>query len=342
MNNLLRQVTVGDRLIGLGSPVYIVAEAGVAHFGEMDNALKMIDIAADASADAIKFQIYNTEKLIVKSEKEWRERLGSKELKYDDFFHLKEYAAKRRINFFCTPHEEDALEFAVKKLELNLLKIGSGEVGNVPFLKSAAGKMLPTIVSLGLHGEKEIDKVVRIFQEEGNDNLMLMHCVTRYPAPPEDTNLKTISWLQKKYSCPIGYSDHTAGHTVSMAAVAIGASLIEKHFFIDSGVEGSQDALSACDANDLGEFVASIRAVEAALGVEGPNPSTGRFENLSWARKSLVISHPLTKGHRLTKKDLLAKRPGKGISPEELSGVLGKTLMGDVKKDHILSWNDLK
>lgn len=336
------EVPVGDRVIGPNSPVYVIAEAGVAHFGSLDNALQMIDIAVQAGADAIKFQIYNTNCLISGSEHEWRERMRTKELPYEDFLQLKEYATAQKIDFFVTAHEESALDYTIETLELKVLKVGSGEVGNLPFLQKIARMKYTTIVSLGLHGEDEIEQVVKVFEQAGNNNLVLLHCVTRYPTPPEESNLRTISWLQKKYPYPVGYSDHTVGHVIPLAAVTMGACVIEKHFFIDRNIEDSQDAHGACDKTDLGQFVSSIRVVEAALGEEGPNPNVQRLENLSWARKSILTARSLKKGHCLTEKDIVLKRPGSGIPPQELNDILGKTLLHSIEQDQIISWDDLE
>ncbi len=336
------EVLLGGRIIGPNNPVYIIAEAGVAHFGSLDTAFRMIDIAVQAGADAVKFQLYKTDRLIADSEYEWKERLSTKELPFHDFLQLKKYANDQNIDFFVTVHEESALDYAIETLELKVIKIGSGEVGNLPFLKKIAQMKYTTIVSLGLHGEDEIGQVVRVFEQEGNNNLILLHCVTRYPTPPEECNLKTMLWLQKKYSYPIGYSDHAVGHAISLAAVAMGACVIEKHFFIDRNIKGSQDAYGACDKTDLGEFVSSIRVVEAALGEECSNPNVQRFQNLSWARKSISTARSLGKGHCIIEKDIVFKRPGSGIPPKDLNNVLGKTLLRSVAQDHIIRWDDLK
>lgn len=338
----MRLVQVGSRLIGEGQPVYVVAEAGVAHFGDVEQARRLIDLAVEAGADAVKFQIYKTASLIAASEQQWRERLGAKELRYEDFKSLQQYAVGRGVDFFATPHEEEALAYLVGELHVPLLKVGSGEVGNLRFLKRVAAAMLPTIVSLGLHNEEDIQQVVEVFKEAGNEQLILLHCVTRYPTPAGESNLRTISWLAKRYDCPIGYSDHTAGHAVPLAAVALGARVIEKHVFLDRHVPGSQDALVACDASDFKQFVEEIRAVESALGVEGQNPHMERMANRDWARKSVVAARPLKRGRRLVREDLVLKRPGRGIAPEHVEALVGRILTRDVTEDDLLQWTDLE
>lgn len=335
-------VRIGDRTIGSGEQVFFIAEAGVAHFGDMERARELIDLAAEAGADAVKFQIYDTSRLIASGEAEWRQRLGSKELPYHAFLELQRHAAERGITFLVTPHEEDALDYLVDVLRVLALKVGSGEVGNLSFLRRVADKQLPTLVSLGLHQEREIEQVTQTFQEAGNSQLVLMHCVTRYPTPPSEANLRSISWLQRRYPYPVGYSDHAAGHAIALAAVALGACVIEKHFFLDRTATESQDAHGACDASDLSAFVRAIRDVECALGVEGPNPNTERLANLAWARKSVVAAAPLRKGHQIAPSDLVLKRPGRGLAPEFLPTLFGRRLARDVAADHVLEWADLE
>lgn len=333
---------VGDREIGHGGPVFVIAEAGVAHFGDLAQAKSLIDLAVTAGADAVKFQMYDTDLLIARSEETWRQRLGSKELPYEAFAELQTHAAARGIVFFATPHEEAALDELADVLRVPLLKVGSGEVGNTPFLRRVAEKQLITFVSLGLHEEREIDQVVRAFEEADNPRLVMMHCVTMYPTPPAEANLLSIPWLRSKYGLPVGYSDHAAGHAVALAAVALGACVVEKHVFLDRHVSGSQDAHGACDASDLADFVGSIRDVESALGALGPNPSTLRLSNLAWARKSIVTASALPLGHRISRSDLGLKRPGTGLAPAELPSVVGRRLRRAVDRDHVIGRDDLE
>lgn len=335
-------VRIGHRTIGPGHPVFIVAEAGLAHFGDLDAASRLVEIAADAGADAVKFQIYRTDALIATSEAAWRQRLKSKELRYEDFKTLQQRAGHRGILFFATPHEEAALDYLVEELGVPLLKIGSGEVGNVVFLKKVAAKRLPTMVSLGLHTATDIDAVVRVFEEAEHDALILLHCVTHYPTPARESNLRSIPWLQARYSRPVGYCDHTVGHDAAIAAVALSACVVEKHFFIDRFVEGSQDAPGACDASDLPRFVLRIRAVEETLGIEGPNPNMERMASREWAAKSVVAARSIRRGDRLTEEDLVLKRPGRGIPAEHFYAVVGRRVRRDLQPDELLQWSDLE
>ncbi len=334
-------IQLGTRTVGPGQPVFIIAEAGVAHFGSMENAYALVDMAVAAKADAVKFQIFKTDNLISHVNPEWRERLRPKELPYGAFNEIKAYCDKRGVLFLATAHEEESADF-LETLNVPAYKIGSGEVENLPYFDHLARKGKPLIISTGLHSEDAIQAILDTCYTAGNRNIVLLHCNTAYPTPVEQSNLRTIGWLAKRFNVPVGYSDHTVGTTVPVAAVALGACVIEKHICIDKNTAGSQDCKVACDADDLPTMVQGIRDVEAALGGAEKRVADAAQRSFDWARKSLVAARALPAGTVLSREHLVTKRPGTGISPTRLNDVIGKRVTRAVTADELLQWGDLE
>ncbi len=334
-------VRIEERVVGSGNPVFVIAEAGVNHFGNIEIAKHLIDMAVIARADAVKFQIFKTENLVSSIAPDWIERLKPKELPYDAFKYLKEYCEQKGIMFLATAHDDESLDF-YDSLNPLAYKIGSGEVSNTPYLRKIAKKKKPVILSTGMYDMDDVRDAVNIFLDEGNTNFVLLHCITCYPPVPEDINLKVINTLQKEFGCPVGYSDHTIGNDMVLAAVAVGASVIEKHIAVSKNAPNSQDCPVSCDERDLIEMVNSIRKIEKALGTGIKTPSEKELKSKDWARKSVVAKVDIKKGDVITEDMLILKRPGTGISPKDISKVIGRRTKRNIKIDSLLQFDDLQ
>lgn len=341
MRSSRNTIQFGRYTVGAGHPVFVIAEAGVAHFGSIENAFKLVDMAVAAKADAVKFQIFKTDSLISHVNAEWRERLRPKELPYDAFKLIKTYCEQCGILFLATAHEEESADF-LATLDVPVYKIGSGEVGNLPYFAHLASKGKPLIISTGLHDEAAIQAILDTCHAVGNRDIALLHCNTAYPTPVEQSNLRTLAWLAARFKVPVGYSDHTIGTTVPLAAVALGACILEKHICIDKNTAGSQDCRVSCDAEDLPKLVQGIRDIEAALGSEKKIVANAAQNSFDWARKSLVMTQDLPAGAVISAAHLVAKRPGTGITPARVREVIGKKLRCAVQSDTLLRWEDFE
>lgn len=340
MHCFAQRLEIAGRPIGAGCPVYVIAEAGVAHFGLEEKAYNLVDLAVEAGADAVKFQIFDVEALIAKELHDWRQRLGSRQLPYEAFIRINDYCRKKGITFFATAHDEPSLSF-LKTLELPVYKVGSGEVGNWPFLAKVAALGKPVIFSTGMYRPEQIGEALDAVASAGNHEVAVLHCVTRYPTPPEETSLGNIAYIRDHFKVLTGYSDHTRGFHFPLAAVALGASIIEKHISLDFDVPNAQDWKVSCGPHDLAEFIRQLREIEAGLRVRDVGPTVGELESLAWAGKSLVAARDIPAGTVLGREDLAAKRPGTGIQPSQIERVLGRTAKLFLAHDKIIQWEDL-
>lgn len=331
---------IDGKPVGDGCPVYVIAEAGVAHFGSEEKAYRLVDLAADAGADAVKFQVFDVDALISGALPEWRERLAARQLPYEAFRHIQDYSRSRGITFFATAHDEPSLEF-LATLDVPVYKVGSGEVGNWPFLRRVASQGKPLIFSTGMFQRAQIGEALNTVREAGNPDVAVLHCVTRYPTPPEEVSLGNMQWLRDNHRVVTGYSDHTRGFHFPLAAVALGARIIEKHITLDYDVPNAQDWKVSCGPADLGLFIEQLREVEAGLGDRDSGPTAGERDSLVWASKSLVPVRDLSAGTVLKASDLIGKRPGTGIPPSRLSEVVGKTATVDLPRDQVIQWEQL-
>ncbi len=328
---------------------FIIAEAGVNHNGNVDLAKELIDVASKCRANAVKFQTYKTEDLVtndlemaqyqaknIGKKTSQRAMLKSLELTYEDFIELKKHCDKRRIIFLSTPHTEDAVDFLEDLVEI--YKVASGDLTNPPFLKKIAMKKKPIILSTGMGTLCEIEEAVTSIKKIGNDKITLLHCVTNYPADIKDLNLNFIKTLNTAFKLPVGFSDHSLGITASIAAVAIGAKVLEKHFTIDKDMEGP-DHKASLDPDELKKLVISIREVEKALG-DGIKKLTLEEEELKKIiRKAIVANTDIISGSILTKEMLCIKRSGVGIEPKRIQDLIGKETIKNIKKNQKLSWD---
>lgn len=336
--------------------VIIIAEAGVNHNGDMDLAKALIDAAADAGVDYVKFQTFSAEKLVSKDAKKADyqsrnigddndsqfEMLKSLELSPEQHLELIAYCNEHGLSFFSTAFDLDSLQF-LHDIGLKMVKIPSGELTNLPYLELAAKIFESVILSTGMATLEEINAAVDVFINNGiaKDQITILHCNTEYPTPYEDVNLKAMLHIQMELKTEIGYSDHTLGIEVPIAAVALGAKVIEKHFTLDRNLPGP-DHRASLEPEELKAMVQSIRNIELAISGTGfKEPSTSELKNIKIARKSIFINKNLMKGHLLAKEDFVMLRPGNGISPMELYNVLGKVLRNNKNNNDILKWEDL-
>ena len=328
--------------------VIIIAEAGVNHNGSLELAKQLVDKATEAGADYIKFQTFKAEKLVTKSaqQAEYQQRnIGGKdqsqyqmlkklELSSDEHEVLLHHCHDRGIHFFSTAFDFDSIDY-LHTLNLGLWKIPSGEVTNYPFLKRIAIYNEKTILSTGMCDMEDVRAAVMTLYRNGlsKENLYLLHCNTEYPTPFEDVNLKAMNVLQKEFGVEVGYSDHTKGIEVPIAAVALGASIIEKHFTLDCNMEGP-DHKASLEPEELKTMVCAIRNIEKAIGGDGiKHVSKSEQKNLFIARKSIVAARDIRKNELLTEENLTVKRPGTGISPMKWEDVIGTQAVRDFVAD---------
>ncbi len=335
----------------------IIAEAGVNHNGDLNMAKKLIDVAVDARVDYIKFQSFIAEKLVspiaTKAEYQFKNindgdksqlnMLKKLELNHESHLELIQYCKQRGINFFSTAFDEDGVYY-LNQLGLDLFKVPSGEITNYPYLRAIASCNKPVILSTGMCYEQEVEEALTILIKEGlsKENISILHCNTEYPTPMDDVNLKAMLKLKERFNVKIGYSDHTMGIEVPIAAVAMGAEIIEKHITLDRNLPGP-DHLASIEPIELKQMVNAIRNIELAITGSGiKEPSKSELKNIAVARKSIHISRNLSKGHFITNNDLISLRPGDGISPMEWNKIIGKKLNTDKKMFDKLFLTDIE
>lgn len=332
----------------------IIAEAGVNHNGDLKLAKKLIDVAADAGADYVKFQTFRAEKLVSPSAKKARYQLKNsdedlqlnmlKKLELSDRDHkdLISYCKSKNISFFSTAFDQEGISY-LNSLKFKMLKIPSGELTNFPYLREVGKTGLPVILSTGMATLDEIEKSINVLVSFGTDRtkVTVLHCNTEYPTPMKDVNLKAMQTIKKKLGVSIGYSDHTLGIDVPIAAVAMGAKVIEKHFTISRNLDGP-DHKASLEPNELKQMVASIRNIELAISGDGfKNPSESEIKNKLIARKSIHLATDLKSGSIITEKNLIPLRPGDGICPMNWSKIIGKKINKDLNRYDKLTKEDL-
>jgi N,N'-diacetyllegionaminate synthase len=328
-----------------GNPVFIIAEAGVNHNGSPELALRLVDAAAEAGADAVKFQTFRTEKILTRSApsaayqvrnvgkaKSQFEMIKELELSDADFRGIQAHCERRGIRFLSTPDEEDSLDF-LDSLGMDLIKVGSGEVENIPFLRRVGGKRKDVILSTGMSDLGEVERAYRTLLAAGAKSVALLHCTTNYPCPIGEVNLKAMLTLKGAFKARVGYSDHTDGIEVSLAAVALGARILEKHFTLDKSMPGP-DHKASLDPAQLRELVRCARNVAACLGDGVKRPAASEREIAGAVRKSIVAKHPIARGAAYSETNLTVKRAGgKGVSAAHWDLMLGRTAGRDYGED---------
>lgn len=339
MTNFPTHIEIAGRRIGPGESTYVIAEGGVSHFGEMTKALQLIDMAKAGGADVYKTQHFHTDSLVGPSAPEWRNRLRSKEMPNHAIGEMQAYCVKKGLPFLCTPHDESALDFLDVVLDVPAFKIGSGELENWPFLANIARRGKPIILSTGMYEIAQIKEAIAVLDANGCSQLAILHCVTNYPAEPSSINLKVMGQIQEFFSGPVGYSDHTVGTAVPLAAVALGASIVEKHITIDKDVPNAQDWKVSCDPSDFQKFVADIRVIEQAIGGDSKKLSDSESKSILWARKSITAAIDILPGAVLAEEMLIMQRPGLGLPPSRLHDVLGRRAKRFISSGELISTN---
>ena len=327
--------------------VYIIAEAGVNHNGEIQIARKMIEVAKESGVDAIKFQTFQAEKLVTARTKkaEYQEKTTGKaesqlemlkklQLTQDEFIELKTYCNLIGIEFLSTPFDLESLDF-LHENGLKRWKIPSGEINNLPYLIKIAKTERSVILSTGMATLEEVEIAIGVLKKYGTPEISLLHCTTEYPTPYEDVNLMAMLTMKNKFNMPIGYSDHTMGIEIPVAAVAMGATIVEKHFTLDRTMEGP-DHQASLEPNELKNLVKMIRHVEKALGDGIKQPAESEKKNIKIARKSIVARRYIKQGELYTEDNLTVKRPGIGLSPMLWFEVLGTRASRDFEEDELI------
>lgn len=329
------------------SKVFVIAEAGVNHNGSIEVAKELVDAAARAGADAVKFQTFKAENLVCKnaekanyqmettdtSESQF-EMLKKLELTLDMHQQLITYCKQKNIMFLSTPFDIDSLYFLVD-LGVEIIKIPSGEITNYPLLREVGKTGKEVIISSGMSTLDEVREALDILKEFGSKRITVLHCNTEYPTPYEDVNLNAMVTMREKLNINVGYSDHTSGIEIPIAATALGASVIEKHFTLDKSMEGP-DHKASLEPMELEKMIASIRIVEKAMGNGVKEPSDSESKNINIVRKSIVAKHNIPSGNVFTEENLTTKRPGTGISPMRWNEVIGKVASRDIMEDELI------
>ena len=332
--------------------VFIIAEAGVNHNGSLELAKDLVRAAKASGADAVKFQTVQAERLATRTAQKakYQKRTTAREesqltmlrrLQLGERAHrsLLEFCRKMEIQFLSSPFDEESADL-LAKIGVPTFKIPSGEITNLPFLRHIAKKKKPMILSTGMANLGEVEEAVHTIKSEGRCQLSLLHCVTEYPAPYDEINLRAMETLRQAFGLPVGYSDHTPGIEVAVAAVALGAVVIEKHLTLDQSLPGP-DHKASLEPEQFSCMVRSIRNVSLALGDGIKRPAPCEIPNMTVARKSIVAARDLDPGHKIAAVDLLVKRPGNGIPPKQLPLVIGRRVSKAVRQDELITWKAL-
>ena len=338
MNKVVR---IGKSLIGRGYPVFVIAEAGVNHNGDLGLARQLIDVAISAGANAVKFQTFNAEEIAAPDApkadyqlatttpgQSQLEMLHKLELPRDAHFTLKAYCDEQGIMFLSTPFDERSVDL-LESLSVPAYKVSSGDLTNLPLIEQVSRKGKPVIISTGMSTLEEVGAAVKTAQNAGCDELILLHCVSNYPANPDEVNLRAMRTMEEQFEVPVGFSDHTEGIAISLAAVALGAVIIEKHFTLDRNLPGP-DHQASLEPTELATMVKDIRSVEHSFGDGHKKPTLAEIETAKVARRSIMAGVTLKAGTVLKRDLLVLKRPGTGLPPSMLGSLIGRRTRIDI------------
>lgn len=327
--------------------ITIIAEAGVNHNGDLHIAKLLVDKAKEVGADCIKFQTFISENLLSRhaekaeyqkmrtdANESQLEMLKKLELSFEEFIELNEYCKVKEIEFLSTAFDFDSIDF-LSSLGMEKWKIPSGEITNLPYLVKIAKLHKPVILSSGMSTMEDIRVALQVLTQHGTEEVTVLHCTTDYPAPFDEVNLKAMRAIRHEFDVPVGYSDHTKGIEISIAAVAMGASVIEKHLTLDRTMAGP-DHMASIEPEEFRQMVMAIRNVEVALGSGKKEPSASEKKNKDIARKSIVAKCDIRKGESFTEHNITVKRPGNGVSPMKWFEVLGKLAIRDFQEDELI------
>ncbi len=343
----MRCIRIGERMVGEGKPCFIIAEAGINHNGELGLAKKLIDAAKRAGADAVKFQVFSAENLVTKKAPKAVYQKGTTgkgtqyemfkelELSESEFETLAKYAKRKGIVFLASAFNEEGVDL-VERLGVPAFKVPSGEITNFPLLRHIARKGKPIILSTGMSTLGEVQEALEMMRKEGAEEIVLLHCVSNYPAKIEEVNLRAMETLRSAFGVPVGLSDHTVSITIPIAAVAIGASIVEKHFTLSKKFPGP-DHKASLEPDEFKRMVVGIREVERALGDGVKRPTKSEEIMKKMMRKSIVAKTFIPKGAIISKDMLEIKRPGTGLEPKYIDKIVGKKARKDIEADEIIT-----
>ena len=345
----MQKIKISNRSVGEGEPCFIVAEAGVNHNGDINLAKRLVDVAKEAGADAVKFQTFTAEEIVTESAEKapyQKETTGAEESQFEmikrlelsekDFGELFTYAQEKGIIFLSSPFDKGSVDL-LDELGVPAFKIPSGEITNLPLLKYIARKKKPVILSTGMATFGEIEEALAAIRQEGVDEIILLHCVSCYPARIEDMNLRVMGTLRQAFGLPVGLSDHSLGITVPIAAVALGAYAIEKHFTLDKKLPGP-DHRASLEPGELKEMVKALRDVEKALGNGIKRPTVEEEENKKVGRRSIVARVDIPAGAVITEEMLAIKRPGGGLEPKFISLLIGREAKANIISGEVITF----
>ncbi len=350
----MHQLFISNKKIGGDEPVFVIAEAGVNHNGSLDLALKLVDAAAEAGADAVKFQTFRAEQVVTVAGKmagyqkrnlgvgeSQLEMLRKLEFREEWYPAVMRRACEKNIIFLSTPHGGFASADLLQGLGVPAFKFGSGDLTNLPLLKYAARFKKPMLVSTGMAMLAETQEAIRAIKKTGNNKIIVFHCTTEYPCPPSEVNLRVLGTFQEKLGVLVGYSDHTDGPQASLMAATLGACAIEKHFTLDRNMPGP-DQKASMEPVLFKAMVEQLKLVSAMLGADIKKPTALEKKYISLVRKSLVSARDIKKGEKFTRDNLAIKRPGTGIPPKDFGRVLGKVANVDISSDSLIGKKMIK
>jgi N-acetylneuraminate synthase/N,N'-diacetyllegionaminate synthase len=340
------EVKIGNKKIGGNNPTYIIAEIGSNHNKDKKIAKKMIDKAAEAGVDAVKFQTFQADKLYSKKTPKFSkdkmkpyDLIKSIELPRGWQKELCQYASKKKLHFLSSPFDFEAVD-ELHKIGVPAFKVASFEITDLELLKRIAKKKKPVILSTGMASIEEIEEAIDVIKSQGNDNIVLLHCNSMYPSPIDIVNLNAINTMQSAFQIPIGFSDHTLGIHIPVAAVVSGARVIEKHITLDRNMKGPDHNFSI-EPDELKQMVQNIRDVEKAMGTGVKEISKKEKEMYEKGRRSIIAAQDISKDTKITRSMLIVKRPGYGIKPKFIDIVVGKKAKKDISEDQWITWEDI-
>jgi N,N'-diacetyllegionaminate synthase len=345
-----REFRLGERWIGDSSKVFVIAEIGINHDGSLNKAFELIDAAAFCGADAVKFQTFRADRLMVPSDLRFSQQLPGGEsafamfrrleLSWEQHRQLKARADRNGVLFLSTPFDEESADF-LESLGVPAFKIASSDLTHLPLLRHLARKGKPLLLSTGMSYLREVEEAVCTLQSCGAAEVVLLHCVSSYPAPPQALNLRTIPALHHRFHLPVGFSDHSEGIFFSLLAAALGARVLEKHFTLDKNAAGPDHKVSI-DPDELRELVSRLAIVEASLGTGSKQPAQAEQEGRALSRRSIVAAAEIAEHEAIQPWMLDCKRPAGGIDPREIDRVVGMRARRRIQKDSLLRWQDLE
>ena len=349
----MRKININGKNIGDGYPCYTIAEAGANHEGEIEKAFQLIDAASESGVDAIKFQNYTAAKLTTKTApKYWDDGIENEsqfdvfekldKLHDDEWKQIFDYANKKNITCFSTPFDLESVDL-LESFNVPAYKIASADITHIPLIKKIASKKKPVFMSTGMASIEEIHDAISAIQDQGNEEIVIMHCITSYPTKSEDANLEMITSLNQEFpDYVVGYSDHTLGIDIAIFSTFYGSKCIEKHFTYDKNLSISRDHRLSLDSNDFKELIRKLKLCEISHGSGIRENFVAEDDAVKYARRSIVSAKKILKGTKITEDLLEIKRPGTGIKPKFLNEIIGKSASKDIDDDVPITWNDLE